>query len=333
MITVQDKILTGYKFIDLFCGLGGFRLALESLGATCVFSSEIDENVSDVYERHFGERPQGDITKIDETSVPQHDILCAGFPCQPFSASGKKLGFEDTRGTLFFDVARIIKCIKPKVVFLENVMYLVEHDGGKTMSVIKATLEELGYSFNYSVLNALNYGVPQQRKRTYIVCFRNDIDSKSFHFPYKRPLFSCINDVMLDESETKELRITRDIYPPNRKPKTQKSEVILYGFFNGGRQGERVYSTEGACITIATMNKELIHYFTKDGEEVVRRLHNRECARLMGFPDSYAFPNNKQTAHHQIGNSVVVDVIQYIGIEIGRIFSGDDSEELILCNT
>ena len=243
------------------------------------------------------------------------------------------MGFEDTRGTLFFDVARIIKHIKPKVVFLENVMYLVEHDEGRTMSVIRATLEELGYIFNYSVLNALNYGVPQQRKRTYIVCFRNDINCALFHFPYKRPIFTCIKDILLDEKDTAELRIARNIYPPNRKPKTEKSEVILYGFFNEGRQGERVYSTEGACITIATANKEIIHYFNDKGEEVVRRLHNRECARLMGFPDSYELHENKPIAHHQIGNSVVVDVIQYIGQEIGRCLIGDEQEELILCNT
>lgn len=332
MIEIRDKNLSGITFIDLFCGLGGFRLALESLGATCVFSCEINSEVASVYEHNFGDYPLGDITKINENDVPEHDILCAGFPCQPFSASGKKMGFEDTHGTLFFDIARIIEHRHPKVVFLENVMYLVEHDNGRTMSVIKTTLENLGYNFNYQVLNALNYGVAQQRKRTYIVCFRKDLDSSSFHFPYKRPLYSCIMDIMVDEELTKDLRITRDIYPPNRKPKTERTDVILYGFFNSGRQGERVYSIEGACITIATFNKEIIHYFNKDGEEVVRRLHNRECARLMGLPDSYILHTNKFTAHRQIGNSVVVDVIQYIGQEIGKCLSGEDYDELVLCN-
>ena len=305
MIDIKDKVLEGYKFIDLFCGLGGFRLALESLGANCVFSSEIDVNAADVYENNFGERPFGDITLIDESDIPHHDILCAGFPCQPFSASGKKLGFEDTRGTLFFEVARIVNHIRPKVVFLENVMYLVAHNDGETLSVIKSSLEELGYSVFCTVLNAINYGIPQQRRRTYIVCFRNDVDSSSFHFPYSRPLFSCIKDLMISEEETVDLRIRRSVYPPARKPKYEKNGVRLYGFFNEGRQGERVYSIDGACITIATANKEIIHYVNKSGEQVIRKLHNRECARLMGFPDSYKLHENKKEAHHQLGNSPI----------------------------
>ena len=146
MIEVKEKLLEGYSFIDLFAGLGGFRLALESFGAKCVYSSEWDTAAQKVYEENFGVTPDGDITAVDEKDIPDHDILCAGFPCQAFSISGKQLGFEDSRGTLFFDVARIAKEKKPKVVFMENVRNFASHDDGKTLQVVKATMEELGYS-------------------------------------------------------------------------------------------------------------------------------------------------------------------------------------------
>lgn len=147
MITIKNKYLQGYKFIDLFAGLGGFRLALESLGAECVYSDEWNEPVCQVYTKNFGEIPAGDITKIDEKTIPEHDILCAGFPCQAFSISGKQRGFEDSRGTLFFDVARIVKEKRPKIVFMENVKNFETHDYGKTLSVVSATMKQLGYRF------------------------------------------------------------------------------------------------------------------------------------------------------------------------------------------
>ena len=147
MITIKNKYLQGYKFIDLFAGLGGFRLALESLGAECVYSDEWNEPVRQVYYKNFGEIPAGDITKIDEKTIPEHDILCAGFPCQAFSISGKQRGFEDSRGTLFFDVARIVKEKRPKIVFMENVKNFETHDYGKTLSVVSTTMKQLGYRF------------------------------------------------------------------------------------------------------------------------------------------------------------------------------------------
>ena len=143
MIAIEEKSLKGFKFIDLFAGLGGFRLALESLGAKCVYSSEWDIHAQKVYEMNFGEIPDGDITKINEKNIPDHDILCAGFPCQAFSISGKRMGFEDSRGTLFFDVARIVREKKPKVVFLENVRNFASHDGGRTLDIVKSTMLEL----------------------------------------------------------------------------------------------------------------------------------------------------------------------------------------------
>ena len=152
MITIDRPYFAGWKFIDLFAGLGGFRLALESLGAECVYSNEWDIPAQEVYFENFGDVPEGDITKVDERTIPDHDILCAGFPCQAFSISGKQRGFEDSRGTLFFDVARIVKEKKPKIVFMENVKNFATHDGGKTLEVVKGTMEELGYSFHQRVL-------------------------------------------------------------------------------------------------------------------------------------------------------------------------------------
>ena len=189
MISVDKKYFKGLKFIDLFAGLGGFRLALESLGAECVYSSDWDIPVQEVYFNNFGERPDGDITKVNEKDIPDHDILCAGFPCQAFSISGRQRGFEDSRGTLFFDVARIVKEKRPKVVFMENVKNFAAHDGGKTLEVVEATMKSLGYSFNKKVLNAADFGIPQKRERIYMVCFRNDIKARDFSFPKM-----CIRD-------------------------------------------------------------------------------------------------------------------------------------------
>ena len=160
-----------YKFIDLFCGLGGFRIAFEKYGCECVFSSDIDEKVREIYQLNFGEEPAGDISKILCENIPDFDILCAGFPCQPFSIAGLRRGFEDSRGTLFFEVARILKEKQPKAFILENVKGLVSHDQGNTLQVIMNTLDELGYDAKYKIMNALDYGIPQNRERWYCVGF------------------------------------------------------------------------------------------------------------------------------------------------------------------
>ena len=201
MIEVEKQYLKGYTFIDLFAGLGGFRIALESLGAECVYSNEWDEHVQKVYEDNFGDMPEGDITKVDENTIPSHDILCAGFPCQAFSISGKQRGFEDSRGTLFFDVSRIVKAKKPKIVFMENVKNFATHDDGRTLEVVKATMEELGYTFTQRVLNAVDYGVPQKRERIYMICFRNDLNVNSFEFPKPFKLTKHVEDFLLEDEE------------------------------------------------------------------------------------------------------------------------------------
>lgn len=320
MISIEDKSLTGYTFIDLFAGLGGFRLALESLGAKCVYSNEWDIPAQEVYKANFGETPEGDITKVDEKTIPDHDIICAGFPCQAFSISGKRRGFEDSRGTLFFDVARIVKEKKPKVVFMENVRNFAMHDGGRTIEVVKNTMEELGYSFNYKVLSATDYGVPQKRERVYMVCFRNDLGVTDFKYPEPFKLTKHVEDFLLkDDEEVEKLYVDRpDTYYNDTVDDTYSDKTIRLGIVNKGGQGERIYSTKGIAITFSAYGGGV---FAKTGGYLVngrpRKLHPRECARLMGFPDSYIMSKNRLQAYKQFGNSVVVDVLQYVAMEIG----------------
>lgn len=322
MITIKNKNLSRYTFIDLFAGLGGFRLALESLGAECVYSSEWDEPVRKVYSDNFDEIPDGDITQVDEKSIPDHDILCAGFPCQAFSISGKQHGFEDSRGTLFFDVARIVKEKQPKVVFMENVKNFASHDGGKTLEVVRATMEDLGYTFFYKVLSAVDFGIPQKRERIYMVCFRNDLNVASFNYPKPFELQKHVEDFLLsDENMVSHLYVDRpDTYFNGKKDEHYSNKTIRLGIVNKGGQGERIYSTKGIAITLSANGGGV---FSKTGGYLIngrtRKLHPRECARLMGFPDSYIISDSPNQAYKQFGNSVVIDVLQLIAIEIGNI--------------
>lgn len=324
MINVKNKALQKFKFIDLFAGIGGFRLALESLGATCVYSSEWDSFAQRVYEDNFGDRPDGDITLVDERKVPTHDILCAGFPCQSFSISGKQRGFEDSRGTLFFDVARIVKEKRPLVVFMENVKNFASHDNGKTLEVVKATMEEFGYSFYYKVLNSANYGVPQKRERIYMVCFRKDAINVKFDFPANVKLETHLVDILLSKEQICEsLYVNRsDTLINEMVDDVFDSKPIRLGRVNKGGQGERIYSIKGTAITLSAYGGGV---FAKTGgylvDGLIRRLHPRECARVMGYPDSFIMAKNRNQAYKQFGNSVVVDVIQYIAIEISKVLS------------
>lgn len=325
MIEIKNKTLTGMTFIDLFAGLGGFRIALESMGAKCVYANEWDKSVQKVYAENFGDIPEGDITKVDESTIPAHDILCAGFPCQAFSISGKQRGFEDSRGTLFFDVARIVKAKKPKVVFMENVKNFATHDNGHTLNVVKSTMEELGYTFYQKVLNAVDYGIPQKRERIYMVCFRNDLKSDLFQYPKSFPLTRHVEDFLLeDESLVKNLYVNRpDTYFNGKKDNEYSNKSIRLGIVNKGGQGERIYSTKGIAITLSAYGGGV---FSKTGGYFIngktRKLHPRECARIMGYPDSYKICKSANQAYQQFGNSVVIDVLQWITIEIGRTLWG-----------
>lgn len=326
MISIEKKILSGYTFIDLFAGLGGFRIALESLGAKCVYSNEWDVPVKKVYEENFGDVPEGDITQVDEKSIPDHDILCAGFPCQAFSISGKQRGFEDSRGTLFFDVARIVKEKKPKVVFMENVKNFAKHDNGKTLEVVKGTMEELGYIFYYKVLNAVDYNVPQKRERIYMVCFRNDLGIVDFKYPKPLELKRHVEDFLLDdEKEVENLYVSRpDTCFNGNKDDHYSNKPIRLGVVSKGRQGERIYSTKGIAITLSAYGGGA---FAKTGGYLIngktRKLHPRECARIMGYPDSYKICASSNQAYKQFGNSVVIDVLQFIAVEIGKSLEGE----------
>lgn len=322
MKKISDKNLAGYTFIDLFAGLGGFRIALESLGAKCVYSNEWDKAAQEVYFSNFGELPDDDITKVKAEKVPGHDILCAGFPCQAFSISGKRRGFEDSRGTLFFDVARIVKAKRPKIVFLENVKNFASHDSGRTLEVVKDTMNELGYSFDHKVLNALDYGVPQKRERIYMVCIRNDLGNDRFSFPKSIQLSTFLESLLepsgsVDHlvSSRQDIVITADVDSIKNEPKS-----IRVGTVNKGGQGERIYSPRGVAITLSAYGGGA---FAKTGGYMVdgrvRKLSTRECARVMGFPDSYKIHPKESQAYKQFGNSVVIDVLQAVGSEIGKV--------------
>ncbi|MFI3255101.1 MAG: DNA cytosine methyltransferase [Eubacteriales bacterium] len=332
MITPQEKVLNNIKFIDLFAGIGGFHLALESYGAECVYANEWDKHAQEVYGKNFGLMPEGDITQVDETTIPDHHILCAGFPCQAFSISGKQRGFEDSRGTLFFDVARIVKAKQPRVVFMENVKQFAAHDGGRTLEVVKSTMEELGYSFFSKVLSAVDFGVPQKRERIYMVCFHSDLNVREFDFPTPFPLEKHVEDFLLDSKEVEDLYVKRsDMVMHDKEDDTYSKKSIRLGTVNKGGQGERIYSTKGIAITLSAYGGGV---FSKTGGYWVdgrpRKLHTRECARIMGYPDSYKIHENKNQAYKQFGNSVVVDVLQYIVANIADTYlEAEDTQEAL----
>ena len=336
MFQIKNKGLKGYTFIDLFAGLGGFRIALETLGAKCVYSSEINKNAREIYYKNFKDIPDGDITKINAKNIPNHDILCAGFPCQAFSISGKQKGFDDTRGTLFFDVARIVKMKQPKIVFMENVKNFASHNAGRTLQTVYKIINDLGYNFNYKVLNATDYGIPQKRERIYMVCFRNDIYNGAFSFPEPIKLTKHVEDILLSDKEIsnynqkqKNFSTTNYCFSCDRTVKSSNSPIRL-GIVNKGGQGERIYSIKGTAITLSAFGGGV---FSRTGGYLIdgkpRKLFPRECARLMGFPDTYVISENDNQAYQQLGNSVVIDVLQYIGIKIAEYLQNVLSEE---CN-
>lgn len=305
------------KFIDLFAGIGGFRYALESFGCKCVFSSEWDKFCQQSYELNFGDKPFGDITKIDEKEIPKFDILCAGFPCQPFSISGKQKGFEDTRGTLFFDIVRIVSYHKPKIIFLENVKNLKAHNGGATFDMISNILDSLNYNIYHKVLNAKDFELPQNRERITIVCIRKDIDNGNYKFPESHKNFKTISDIKEDDSIGDKYLLKRfDIHIDEEKlhkaiknGKVQKPVQI--GVIGNGVQGNRIYHENGIGITLAASSggaaqKTGAYYI--NGK--VRKLTPREAARLQGFPENFKIIENDSQSLKQFGNSVPINLLK-----------------------
>lgn len=301
------------KFIDLFAGIGGFRLALENNGAECVFSSEWDKQAQITYNENFGDLPHGDITKIHESEVPSHNILCGGFPCQAFSISGKQRGFKDARGTLFFDIARIAKHNKPEVLFLENVKNLTKHYHGNTLRIILRILDDIGYDAYYKVLVASHYGVPQARERIYIVAFRKDLQVTYFNFPQPSYKKIYVKDILENDANTNEHVITRTDIKYWKRDETPALKPIQIGQINNGGQGERIYSINGHAITLSAYGGGAAG---KTGAYLIngkiRRLTPRECARVQGYPEWFKIPVSKSQAYKQFGNSVAVPVVEAI---------------------
>ena len=308
-----------YTFVDLFAGIGGFRIALESLGLRCVYSSEWDVHAQVTYRENFGEVPAGDITAVEAATIPAHNVLSAGFPCQAFSISGKQRGFADIRGTLFFDIVRIAEHHEPEVLFLENVSNFARHDKGRTLAVVTEKLEQLGYRVFYSVLNAGHYGIPQSRRRIYVVCFRSDLDVDDFRFPRPKHGPVKLRDFLEEDEQTQRYivnhRETRlHLLPPEpdifghypQKP-------IRIGTIGNGGQGERIYSDLGHAITLSAYGGGVA---SKTGAYLVngkvRKLSPRECARIMGFPDTFKIPVTDSQAYKQFGNSVPIPVVRAI---------------------
>jgi DNA (cytosine-5)-methyltransferase 1 len=296
-----------FKFIDLFAGIGGIRLGFESVGGECVFSSEWDKFAQNTYEANFGERPNGDITLIDEKYIPNFDILLAGFPCQPFSNAGLKMGFEDTRGTLFFHIARILKHHKPKIVFLENVKGLKSHNKGNTYKIIQNTLEEIGYNVYSQVLNAKDFGVPQNRERIYIVGFLDNVD---FCFPQPLSQKVKLGDI-LEQDVSEKYTISDKLWIGHQRRKKEHIE-------KGNGFGYSIFDENSPYTSTISAR------YYKDGSEILikqnnknpRKLTPREAARLQGFPDSFKIIVSDNQAYKQFGNSVCVPVIKALSNQI-----------------
>ncbi len=314
-----------FKFIDLFCGLGGFRIALEKQNCNCVFSSDIDKAVAQVYENNFGDYPSGDITKIDSKDIPDFDILCGGFPCQSFSIAGKRLGFEDSRGTMFFEVARILKEKKPKAFILENVKGITNHDGGKTLKTILDILDDLDYTYVNKVINAKDVGIPQNRERWYCVGIRKDLNIKlnpDIIFPTEQTNFFSYDDIIDVNNIYKEYKIS-DICENNiqkhiDKVKEKKSKYTLAYEI---RPSRCQFKTDGIspCLTakMGTGGNNVPVVV-----ELNRKLTEKECLKLMGYPEDYKIGNGSQ-AYKQIGNSVVVPVLEQISKSLVNILKNE----------
>lgn len=333
MIESQIKILKDYKYIDLFAGIGGFHYALNSFGAKCVFASEWDSYASETYYRNHNFKPSGDITQIDENIIPEHDIICGGFPCQAFSISGKQKGFEDTRGTLFFDIARIINRHTPKILFLENVKNLIKHDNGRTIVTIINSLTGLGYNVYYKVLNASNFGLPQNRERVYIVGFHRSLNSENFKFPKPYNKKVSLFDILEENPEnTKiierdDIKIYKEILPTNSLFEEIKllNKPIQIGKVNKGGQGERIYHPLGHAITLSAYGGGIgskTGLYLINGK--IRKLSTRECARLQGFPEDFIINPIQTQAYKQFGNSVSINVIKHILHQITMVLKENE---------
>jgi DNA (cytosine-5)-methyltransferase 1 len=299
-----------FTMIDLFAGIGGIRLAFQRQGGSSVFASEWDKHAVKTYRINYGEEPRGDITQIPTAEIPEHNILLGGFPCQPFSQAGLKRGFEDTRGTIFFEIARILRERRPQAFLLENVKQLRGHNKGKTLETILRVLQEdLDYTVYYEVLRAGDFGVPQNRERIYIVGFYNPLGGRDIPFAFPEPTYEItrVGDILVNNPDEK-YTISDRLYQGHlRRKEEHKKKGNGFGFslFN-----------ENSPYT----NTISARYY-KDGSEILinqgegrnpRKLTPRECARLQGFPEDFVIPVSDTQAYKQFGNSVAVPVVEAI---------------------
>lgn len=305
------QIFAMYKTIDLFSGIGGIRLGFERHGCTNVFSSEWDRYARQMYEANFGEKPFGDINDIDPSDIPDHDILLAGFPCQPFSIAGKGLGFEDTRGTLFFNIAEILKTKQPKAFLLENVKRLTTHDSGRTFRIILETLKQLGYTVYFKVLNTLDFGLPQKRERIYIVGFSDNIP---FYFPEPINKYRSLSELLENDQDVEPSYFLSDVLKQKRLAALKKAPPTpsIWHENIGGNVSALPYS----CALRAGGS---YNYLVVNG---VRRLTGREMLRLQGFPDDFKINIPYSQVRKVAGNSVSVPVIEAIAENMLASLSG-----------
>ena len=305
----KDTSEASFTFIDLFAGIGGIRRAFQIEGGVCVFSSEIDKFACQTYEANWGEYPSGDITKIKAEEIPKFDILLAGFPCQAFSIAGKRKGFDDTRGTMFFEVERILEYHKPKCFMLENVKGLINHNKGSTFKVMRDILEnKLGYKIYYKVLNAKDFGVPQNRERIIIVGFKNH--AVKFKFPRPSGIKTRLGDILESDVDPK-YTISDKIWASHQRRKEAhraKGNGFGYSLFNADSEYTSTISAR----------------YYKDGSEILieqegknpRKLTPREAARLQGFPDDFKLPCSDGQMWKQFGNSVPTKMINAVAKNI-----------------
>ena len=297
-----------FEFIDLFAGIGGMRLAFEDAGGSCVFSSEWDKDSQKTYEANFGEVPSGDITKIPIDEIPNFDVLLAGFPCQPFSTIGQRAGFKhETQGTLFYDVLRIISAKRPAAFLLENVKGLVSHDKGKTFEIIKKSLETEGYELHFQILDSADYGVPQTRKRIYIVGFDKSKFNGGIVFSWPVPSKKRVGIGKFVEMNIVDRPISKHL---------QKSYIFK---IDDGRPEIIDQKSDFPVKTlVATYHKiqRLTGTFVADGPTGLRLLSTTECKAIMGFPKSFKIPVSRTQMYRQMGNSVAVPVVKLLASQM-----------------
>ncbi len=305
-----------FKFIDLFAGIGGIRRPFDKLGGKCVFSSEIDKFAIQTYFANFGEIPSGDITKIPASEIPDFDILLAGFPCQAFSIAGKRKGFQDTRGTMFFEIQRILEYHKPKCFMLENVKGLLNHDKGKTFKTIIDILEKkLKYKVYYKVLNAKNFGMPQNRERIIIVGFLEQ--SIEFKFPEPFDIQTRLGDILEKKVDSK-YTISDKLWASHQRRREENKK-------KGNGFGYSLFDENSAYTSTISAR------YYKDGSEILikqknanpRKLTPREAARLQGFADDFILVCSDAQCYKQFGNSVPTKMIEAISVNIIKSLKGE----------